>query len=88
MAAAPELRRYRFGHTGAEHVRHARWRVDPHLFTYTVGNALAWILWAAVSVTADHWYWWVVIPLLGWMLVLALHSALDRRTHANDRRTT
>jgi hypothetical protein len=27
-----------------------------HLLTYIVGNALFSMLWAAVSVTADHWY--------------------------------
>lgn len=46
---------------------------DLHLFTYVVGNALAWVLWAAVSVSADQWYWWLVVPLAGWTLVLALH---------------
>ena len=27
-----------------------------HLLTYIVGNALFWTLWAAVSVSAEHWY--------------------------------
>jgi hypothetical protein len=44
-----------------------------HLLTYVVGNALFWTLWAAVSVSADTWYWWLVVPFLGWTLVLALH---------------
>lgn len=44
----------------------------PHLFTYIVGNALCWTLWAALSVSAEHWYWWVVVPLVGWTLVLTL----------------
>ena len=44
-----------------------------HLFTYVVGNALFWTLWAAISVTADRWYWWPVIPFVGWTLVLGLH---------------
>lgn len=44
-----------------------------HLFTYVVGNALFWTLWAAIWVTADRWYWWPIIPLAGWALVLATH---------------
>ena len=44
-----------------------------HLFTYTIGNALFWTLWAAISVTADPWYWWPIVPLVGWALVLAAH---------------
>ena len=44
-----------------------------HLLTYVVGNAFFWVLWAAVSVSADHWYWWAVVPVAGWTLVLALH---------------
>ena len=44
-----------------------------HLFTYVVGNALFWTLWAAISVTADRWYWWPILPFVGWALVLAAH---------------
>ena len=44
-----------------------------HLWTYTVGNALFWTLWAAVSVSTDSWFWWIVVPVLGWTVVLALH---------------
>lgn len=44
-----------------------------HLFTYVVGNALFWTLWAAAFVTADPWYWWPVVPLAGWTIVLAIH---------------
>jgi hypothetical protein len=44
-----------------------------HLFTYIVGNALFWTLWAAISVTSDHWYWWPIVPFVGWALVLAAH---------------
>ena len=44
-----------------------------HLFTYIVGNALFWTLWAAISVTADHWYWWPILPFVAWALVLAAH---------------
>lgn len=44
-----------------------------HLFTYIVGNALFWLLWAAISVSADTWYWWATAPVVGWTLVLALH---------------
>lgn len=50
-----------------------RRRAKLHLFTYVIGNALFWTLWAAVSISADHWYWWPVVPLAGWTLVLALH---------------
>jgi 2TM domain-containing protein len=50
-------------------------RASLHLFSYVVGNALAWALWGAVSISADHWYWWAVIPLAGWTLVLAIHLA-------------
>lgn len=44
-----------------------------HLWTYIAGNALFWTLWAAVSVSTDAWYWWIVVPFLGWTVVLALH---------------
>jgi hypothetical protein len=44
-----------------------------HLFTYVVGNVLFWTLWGAVSISTDRWYWWAVVPLVGWTLVLALH---------------
>jgi hypothetical protein len=44
-----------------------------HLFSYLVGNALFWTLWAAVAVSADAWYWWLVVPFAGWTIVLALH---------------
>lgn len=50
-----------------------RRRAKLHLFTYVVGNALFWTLWGAVSVSAEHWYWWPIVPLAGWTLVLALH---------------
>ena len=43
-----------------------------HLFTYVVVNALCWVLWAALSVSAEPWYWWIAVPLAGWTLVLAL----------------
>ena len=44
-----------------------------HLLTYLVGNAIFWTLWAAVSVSADAWYWWLLVPFVGWTIVLALH---------------
>ena len=44
-----------------------------HLFTYAAGNALAWLLWGAITISTDHWYWWPLVPLAGWTLVLALH---------------
>ncbi|HEU5211415.1 MAG TPA: hypothetical protein VFU10_01460 [Gaiellaceae bacterium] len=43
------------------------------LFTCVVGNALAWMLWAAITIATDDWYWWPVMPLAGWTLVLSLH---------------
>ena len=53
-------------------VVHVRQRVaQPHLFTYIIGNALFWTLWAAISVTADRWYWRPTLPFVGWALVLA-----------------
>lgn len=54
-------------------VEGGRRRAELHLFTYVVVNALAWTLWAALTVTADRWYWWPVVPLAGWTLVLAGH---------------
>ena len=53
-----------------------------HLFTYVVGNALAWLLWAAIAVSADTWYWWLLVPLAGWILVLGLHLRLAGRRPA------
>jgi len=49
------------------------WRsaAQPYLSTYIVGNAMFWTLWAAISVTADRWYWWPILPFVGWALVLA-----------------
>ena len=44
-----------------------------HLLTYLVGNVIFWTLWVAVSVSADAWYWWLVVPFAGWTIVLALH---------------
>ena len=44
-----------------------------HLLTYVVGNALFWTLWAALSVAADPWYWWVVVAFVGWTVVLGAH---------------
>ncbi len=51
----------------------ARRREKLHLLTFVVGNALAWILWGAISISAEHWCWWPVVPLAGWTLVLVLH---------------
>jgi hypothetical protein len=44
-----------------------------HLLTYVLGSAIFWVLWAAVSVSADEWYWWLVVPFAAWTIVLALH---------------
>ena len=50
-----------------------------HLFTYLVGSALFWLLWAAISVSADTWYWWATVPIAAWTIVLALHLVYARR---------
>lgn len=44
-----------------------------HLLTYTVGSAFFWLLWGAISVAADTWYWWATVSVGGWTLVLGLH---------------
>jgi hypothetical protein len=38
-----------------------------------MGSALFWVLWAAISVSADHWYWWLTVPIAGWTLLLCFH---------------
>lgn len=48
-------------------------RANLHLFTYIVGSALFWVLWAAISISADAWYWWALVPIACWTLVLAVH---------------
>jgi hypothetical protein len=50
-----------------------RRRARLHLVTYTVGSALFWVLWAAISISADTWYWWALVPLAAWTIVLAVH---------------
>jgi hypothetical protein len=57
-----------------------------HLLTYLVGNALFWTLWAAVSVSADTWYWWLAVPFGGWAIVLVLHLWHVRRITSSGRR--
>ena len=57
-----------------------------HLLTYLVGNALFWTLWAAVSVSADTWYWWLAVPLPGWTIVLVLHLWHVRRVSSSGTR--
>lgn len=44
-----------------------------HLLTYILGSAIFWMLWAALSVSADDWYSWLVVPFAAWTTVLALH---------------
>ncbi|HEX9415668.1 MAG TPA: 2TM domain-containing protein [Gaiellaceae bacterium] len=46
-----------------------------HLFTYAIGNAIFWALLGAISIGADTWYWWPVLPLVGWAIVLGVHLA-------------
>lgn len=53
-------------------IEERRQRAKLHLLTYVVGSAIFWTLWAALSVSADHWYWWLVVPLAAWTIVLAL----------------
>lgn len=43
-----------------------------HLVTYLVGSAFFWTLWASLSVSAERWYWWLLVPFAAWTLVLAL----------------
>ena len=59
-----------------------------HLFTFVVGNAVFWTLWAAISVTADPWYWWPIVPLVGWAVVLAAHLRHVYRGSAGRRRSS
>lgn len=59
----PELRAIEGGRRSA----------DLDLFTYVVVGAVAWTLWAALTVSADAWYWWPLVPLVGWALVLSAH---------------
>jgi menaquinone-dependent protoporphyrinogen oxidase len=46
------------------------------LLSFLVGSACAWGLWGAISVAADDRYWWPVIPLVGWLALLALYLQL------------
>ena len=50
-----------------------------HLGAFALGNALAWLLWGAISVSGP-WYLWPLLPLLGWALVLVLHAAVVSRS--------
>ena len=56
-----------------EVIQGRRQRARLHLFTYLVGNALFWTLWGAMSISANDWYWWPVVPFAGWTVGLALH---------------
>ena len=64
-----------------------QWEAKLHVLTYVVGNAAFWTLWAAVSVSADTWYWWWVVPFAGWTIVLALHVGHASRVSNVSRRT-
>ena len=76
--------------TGNEPLRPAPpvWRrpaVELHLITYLVGNLLFWTIWAAISISTDHWYWCPIVPLAGWTVVLALHLWIaHRRSRRRD----
>ena len=59
-------------------------KAELHLLTFVVANALFWTLWAAISVSAERWYWWPIIPFAGWAVVLAGHL-LRARTDAGPR---
>jgi hypothetical protein len=50
-----------------------------HLRSYAVGNAGAWLLWGAIAISADRWYWWPLIPLAGWTATLVLYLWVTRR---------
>ena len=73
QAHPQQTRRPSLGRPPLRPVETKRRQATLHLFTYVVGNALAWLLWGAVTISTDHWYWWLVVPLAGWTLVLAIH---------------
>jgi len=52
---------------------------DLHLVSYVVGNAVFWTLWAAVTVEAEPWFWWPLVPSAAWTIVVLLHALLLRR---------
>lgn len=54
--------------------------------TYVAGNALLWVLLGAISISADQWYWWPVIPFVCWSVVLALHLWQTRPASPPERR--
>jgi len=54
-------------------VESRRQKANLHLLRYILGSAIFWILWAAVSVSADEWYRWLLVPFAGWTILLALH---------------
>ena len=50
-----------------------------HLWTYVVGNAAFWALWGATAISTGAWYWWPVVPFVGWTAILAVHLVRARR---------
>jgi hypothetical protein len=48
------------------------------LVTDVLGHALFWAAWAAVTVSAEAWYWWAAVPLAGWAATLAQALRLRR----------
>jgi uncharacterized protein DUF3995 len=50
-----------------------------HVRSFAVGNAGAWLVWGAISISAHRWYWWPVLPLAAWTATLALYVRTARR---------
>jgi hypothetical protein len=61
------------GRRRARVIQDLRPAVRLHLLTYGLANMVFWILWAAISVETDHWYWWPVVPIAGWTALLVVH---------------
>lgn len=46
-----------------------------HLVAYILVNALFWLIWAVVLVTADGpWLPWPLFPMAGWGIGIAFHG--------------
>jgi hypothetical protein len=65
--------------TGAPAGLRSRRALQIHLGAFALGNALAWLLWGALSVSGP-WYLWPLLPLLGWAIVLTLHAVVVSRS--------
>lgn len=49
-----------------------RRQASPHLVDFAAGSAVFWVLWSALAVSADTWYWWFLVPVACWTLAFAL----------------